>query len=89
MTILVVPAVVGGSGRVLTQTNGPGRDRQEPVGGRLTDLPAGGPGRVGADIIQAVLTDQHRGGLQVDALMLDAHEDRPPGAVPADRQGER
>jgi hypothetical protein len=43
----------------------------------------------GAHVFESVLADQHRRGFQMDALVLDAHDDDPPGMLPADRPGQR
>jgi len=37
-------------------------------------------------VVEGVLADQHRRGFEVDAFVLDAHDDRPPGILPANRQ---
>jgi len=87
MAIFVVPAVP----RViqLTPQPHPARgDVHQAIRRGGPPLAAGRPIGMGLDEIEAMLAYQHRGGLQVDALMLDAHEYRPEGIVPTDGQGQ-
>lgn len=50
-------------------------NRHQGVVRRRPGIAARRPGRVRRDVLASVLADQHRRSLQVDALVLDAHQD--------------
>ena len=55
---------------------------------RGTGVGAHGPVGLWPHPVQALLADQHGGRFQMDALVLHAHHDGPPGVGPVHRQGE-
>ena len=91
-TVLVVPAIIVRR-PFLAQAHLAGGNLHQPVLRRaigfLAGLAARLPGRMRFHIFQRVLAYQHRGRFQMDALMFDAHQYRPPRMVPVDRQRER
>ncbi|MNJ52572.1 hypothetical protein D3C77_479160 [compost metagenome] len=90
LAIFVVPAV---GGVLLAEAHPTPRHRQQAVGGHLVasvaGLGAGGPIGLRLHPGEGQLADQHAGGLQVDALVLYAHQDDPGRALPVDGQCDR
>ena len=85
--VFVVPAV-DRLVEAAAQLHGAGGDVDQRVGRRLAVLGTGLPGGMRLDVLQRVLAHQHRRGLEVDTLVLDAHHHRPERILPADRQRE-
>ena len=86
--VFVVPAV----NRVVeatTESHAAGRNVDQRILRRRSRLVARCPGRMRLRVLQRMLAHQHRRGLEVNALVLDAHQHRPERALPANRQGER
>ena len=94
--VLVVPAV-GVVVIPLAQPHRPGRHRDPLVGGRLAASRARAPEPaflVGELVCPPQVLERHHAhddarGLQVDPLVLDAHEDHPGRIIPADRRLQR
>ena len=88
VAVLVVPAValaVEG----LAQGDAARGHAHQRVGRRLATVLAHRPLRLRAHVVEAMLADQYGRGFQMDALVLHAHHDGPPGVVPVHGQGER
>ena len=85
VAVLIVPAVVRIACPVLAYFDMPRGHCDEFILRRLAGIRARCPRRVLAHMLQRVLSDQRRRRFEVYALVLNAHQDRPPGAVPTDR----
>ncbi len=85
VAVLVVPAVEGVVA-VLAQDDACRRARRAARWRALAAVGADGPVLVLAHQVEGQLADEHRAGLQVDALVLDAHQDHPERRVPPDGQ---
>ena len=84
----VVPAVDLRGAALAAEAKLGGGNVDQRVVGRGTAVAAGRPGGVWLDVLQVMLANQHRGGFEVDALVLDAHQDDPERVFPADGQGQ-
>ena len=88
LTVFVVPAVAFAI-EGFAQGDAAGGHVHQRVARRLARVRAHGPVGLWPHAVQPLLADQHRGGLQVDALVLHAHHDGPPGVVPVHGQRQR
>ena len=86
---LVVPAVNPRIVELAPQAHVCRRNGDQRIRRRHARRPTGRPRRMRLHVAQLMLADEHRRGLQVDALVLDAHHDDPPRVIPADRQLQR
>ncbi|MPM48295.1 hypothetical protein SDC9_95019 [bioreactor metagenome] len=84
----VVPSVDQRFAALAAETQAGRRDVDQRVGRRGIAFAAWRPGWMRLHVLPVVLADQHRRGFEMDALVLDAHQDGPERIFPADWQAQ-